>query len=511
MTAYVVPRGAGGLSVADLRSHLKSRLPDFMLPAGFVLLPALPLTPNGKVDRRALPAPELGQREEGEERVASRTPAEELLVDLWADLLGVDQVGIHDNFFALGGHSLLATRLVSRMREVFGIELPLRALFDSPTVAGLAERLAAGTGETLPPPLQVAPRNGELPLSFAQERLWFLDRLEPGGSAYNISAAVRLVGPLDVPAFAAALGEVVRRHETLRTGFREGQHEMAGWPVQVIAAWSPPELAVVDLSVLSGGPGGAREAAIRRLAGEEAGRPFDLAQGQPLRVALLRQSGSLHVLLLTVHHIAADGWSMEVLVRELPALYGAFCAGRRSPLPELPLQYADFAVWQRAWLSGATLEAQTAYWRQALAGAPILDLPTDRPRPAVRSSRGAGRKMALPPCLSADLRRFARGQGATPFMVLLAAFEILLGRLDGQEDLLVGSPIANRNHREIEGLIGFFVNTLVLRADLSGDPDFLTFLGRTREATLSAYAHQDLPFEKLVEELAPVRDGSRTP
>ncbi|HEV7517758.1 MAG TPA: amino acid adenylation domain-containing protein, partial [Thermoanaerobaculia bacterium] len=508
LTAYVVPRGAGGLSVADLRSHLKSRLPDFMLPAGFVLLPALPLTPNGKVDRRALPVPELGQREEGEERVASRTPAEELLVDLWADLLGVGQVGIHDNFFALGGHSLLATRVVSRVREVFGIELPLRALFDSPTVAGLAARLAAGTGETAPPPLLAAPREGELPLSFAQERLWFLDRLEPGGSAYNISAAVRLVGPLNVVAFVAALDEVVRRHEALRTGFREGQHEMAGRPVQVIEACRPIGLAVVDLSVLSGR---ALEAAILRLAGEEAGRPFDLAQGQPLRVALLRESGSLHVLLLTLHHIAADGWSMEVLVRELAALYGAFCAGRRSPLPELPIQYADFAVWQRAWLSGTVLEAQTAYWRQALAGAPTLDLPTDRPRPAVRSPRGAGRKMALSPGLSADLRRFARGQGATPFMALLAAFEILLGRLGGQEDLLVGSPIANRNHREIEGLIGFFVNTLVLRADLSGDPDFLTFLGRTREVTLAAYAHQDLPFDKLVLELAPVRDASRTP
>ncbi|HEV7514942.1 MAG TPA: amino acid adenylation domain-containing protein, partial [Thermoanaerobaculia bacterium] len=419
LTAYVVPRGAGGLSVADLRSHLQSRLPDFMLPAGFVLLPALPLTPNGKVDRRALPAPELGQREEEGERVASRTPAEELLADLWADLLGVGQVGIHDNFFALGGHSLLATRVVSRVREVFGVELPLRALFDFPTVAGLAERLAAGTGETLPPPLLAAPREGELPLSFAQERLWFLDQMALGGGVYNISAAVRLVGPLDVTAFAAAFGEVVRRHEALRTGFREGRHEMAGRPVQVVGAWSPPELAVIDLSVLAGEPGGAREAAVLRLAGEEAGRPFDLAQGRPVRAALLRQSGPLHVLLLTLHHIAADGWSMEILVAELAALYEAFCTGQPSPLPELPIQYADFAIWQRAWLSGTALESQMAYWRQALAGAPTLELPTDRPRPAVRSSRGAQRRMALSPGLSQDLRRLARGQGVTPFMLLL--------------------------------------------------------------------------------------------
>jgi amino acid adenylation domain-containing protein len=509
LVAYVVPRlpgGLSGLSAADLRSHLKARLPDFMLPSSFVLLPELPLTPNGKVDRRALPAPELRQGEE--ERVAPRTPAEELLVDLWAGLLGVEQVGIHENFFELGGHSLLATRVVSRVREVFGVEIPVRALFDSPTVAGLADLLAAllaaGTGETPPPPLQAVPRPAgdlELPLSFAQERLWFLDRLEPGGSAYNISAAVRLVGSLDVAAFGAALGEVVRRHEALRTGFQEG---VGGRPVQVIRGWSPVGLPVIDLSV----PSGARETAVRRLAVEEAGRPFDLALGRPVRAALLRLGGTErveHVLLLTLHHIAADGWSVGVLVRELAALYEAFL------LPELPIQYADFAVWQRAWLTGAVLDAQTVYWRQALGGAPTLELPTDRPRPAVRSSRGARRGLALSPGLSEELRRFARGQGATAFMALLTAFEILLGRMCSQEDVLVGSPIANRNHREIEGLIGFFVNTLVLRGDLSGDPDFPTLLGRTREVTLGAYAHQDLPFEKLVEELAPVRDGSRTP
>ncbi len=530
LVAYVVPHpgggsgGSGGITAADLRSYLKSRLPEFMVPSSFILLPELPLTPNGKVDRRALPEPVFGRREEGEEweaEMASRTPAEELLAELWSEILGVP-VGLDDNFFELGGHSLLVARVVARVREVFKVELPVRTLFDVPTVAGLAEWLTVGRGETLPPPLLPAMGGAERPLSFAQERLWFLDRLEPGGGLYNIGTAVRLVGRLDVAAFAAALGEIVRRHEALRTGFREGRQELAGQPVQVVEAWSPLGLPVVDLSALSGEPGGARETAVRRLALEEAARDFDLARGRPLRATLARlqansanpadaADGPEHVLLLTLHHIAADGGSVGIFVRELGALYEAFRAGRPSPLPELPIQYGDFAVWQRSWLSGAALAAQTAYWRQALGGGPTLELPTDRPRPAVRSPRGAHRGMALPPGLTEDLLRWARGQVATPFMVLLAAFEALLGRWSGQADVLVGTPIANRNHREIEGLIGFFVNTLVLRGDLSGDPAFRTLVARTREATLGAYAHQDLPFEKLVEELAPVRDGSRTP
>jgi amino acid adenylation domain-containing protein len=536
LVAYVVPRsggvsgsssggGSGGITAADLRSYLKSRLPEFMVPSSFLLLPELPLTPNGKVDRRALPEPVFGRREEGEEweaEVASRTPAEELLAELWSEILGVGPVGLDDNFFELGGHSLLVARVVARVREVFKVELPVRTLFDLPTVAGLAAWLSVGRGETLPPPLAplapMLPAGGgaERPLSFAQERLWFLDRLEPGGGLYNIGTAVRLVGRLDVVAFAAALGEIVRRHEALRTGFREGRRELAGRPAQVVEAWSPLGLPVVDLSALSGEPGGARATAVRRLALEEAARDFDLARGRPLRATLARlqadsAGGPQHVLLLTLHHIAADGGSVGIFVRELGVLYEAFRAGRPSPLPELPIQYGDFAVWQRSWLSGAALAAQTAYWRQALGGAPTLELPTDRPRPTVRSPRGAHREMALPPGLTENLLRWAREQVATPFMVLLAAFEALLGRWSGQEDVLVGTPIANRNHREIEGLIGFFVNTLVLRGDLSGDPAFRTLVARTREATLGAYAHQDLPFEKLVEELAPVRDGSRTP
>jgi acyl carrier protein len=485
LVALFVPCPGEEPTPAELREHLLRQLPSYMVPAAFTRIAALPLTPNGKLDRRVLKhlVPALSQmvgEASGSAYAAPRDPREELLAHLWAGLLGLDQVGIHDNFFALGGHSLLATRLVSRVREVFGVELPIRALFDTPTVAGLADLLAAllaaGAGDAPPPPLRALPRQGELPLSFAQERLWFLDRLAPGEGAYNISAAVRLTGPLDVAAFGAALGEVVRRHEALRTGFREG---VEGRPIQVIGAWRLPGLPVIDLSVLSGGSGEAREAAVLRLAREEAGRPFDLTSGRLVRVALLRLAnpGSEHVILLTLHHIAADGWSMGVLVSELAALYGAFRTGRPSPLPELPIQYADFAFWQRAWLSGLALEAQMAYWRRALAGAPTLALPTDRPRPAVRSSRGARRRVALPPGLSEDLQRLAHGNGATPFMVLLAGLEILLRRLSGQEDLLVGSPIANRTHREIEGLIGFFVNTLVLRADLAGDPDFLRFSG----------------------------------
>ncbi|HYH47367.1 MAG TPA: condensation domain-containing protein, partial [Thermoanaerobaculia bacterium] len=515
LVAYLVfAPEAQAPALAELRGRLAARLPDYMVPARFVALPALPLTSTGKVDRRALPAPEPGRREERGEAARGMSPAEQRLADLWAKLLGVERVEAHDDFFELGGHSLLATRLLSRVREAFGVEVPIRALFDAPTVAGLAAYLAVSGATSPPPPLRPVPRpetpETGLPLSFAQERLWFLDRLEPGGSVYNIPAAVRLAGPLGMAACGAALDEVMRRHEALRTGFREGPD---GQPVQVIEPWSPLGLPAVDLSALSGE---AREAEVRRLVREEAGRPFDLAAGRPLRAAVLRLDAAAaeHVLLLTVHHIAADGWSVGILVRELAALYGAFRAGRPAAaagLPELPVQYADFAAWQREWLSGAALETQMAHWRRALAGAATLELPTDRPRPAVRNPRGARREVALPPALAEDLRRLARGQGATPFMVLLAAFEIFLGRLSGQEDVLVGTPIANRTHHEIEGLIGFFVNTLVLRGDLSGDPDFVTLVRRTREVTLAAYAHQDLPFEKLVEELAPARDASRTP
>jgi amino acid adenylation domain-containing protein len=503
LTAFVAP---GAASPAALRLLVARRLPDYMVPSAVVALDILPLLPNGKVDRRALarlPATPAHQLE-GAGAAAPRTPVEELLAVLWCELLGAERVGIHDNFFALGGHSLLATQLASRVRDAFGVELPLQRIFEAPTVAELAAALPVLDGAPAPP-VRPAPRDGDLPLSFAQERLWFLDRFEPGNALYNMPAAVRLRGELDPAALTAAFGEIVRRHEVLRSGFAEAGRR----PVQRVFPWRSWSLPVTDLSAL---PEGTREAEALRLAGEEAARPFDLARPPLLRTALLRLGTGEHLLLVTLHHIVADGWSIGVLLRELAALYAAARAGTPPLLPKLAVQYADFAVWQREWLCGEALEAQLGYWRRALAGVPeILDLPLDRLRPAVQNHRGAHQPFGVPAALAAALRSLARREGLTPFMLLLAAFQALLSRISRQEDVVVGSPIANRNRLETENLIGFFVNTLALRLDLSGDPTSLELGRRAREATLGAYAHQDLPFEKLVEDLAPARDTSRTP
>ncbi|HEX2569781.1 MAG TPA: non-ribosomal peptide synthase/polyketide synthase [Polyangia bacterium] len=507
LVAYVVPQDAAATVVTDeLRSFLQGRLPEYMVPSVFVVLPALPLTPTGKLDRRALPAPEMTAAVRT--HVAPRTPAEELLADLWADVLRRPRVSVEDNFFELGGHSLLATQLVSRIRLAFRIELPVRALFEAPTVAALAQRIEGarqGSPGTEALPLGPVPRTGELPLSFAQQRLWFLDQFEPGNPFYNVPAAVRLTGRLDVPALARSLAEVVRRHEALRTHFelRDGE------PVQVIAPHVDLRLDPIDLTTL---PAERREARARELAREEALRPFDLGRGPLLRAALLGLGAEEHVLLITLHHIVSDGWSMTVLVRELGALYQAFSSGQPSPLPELPVQYADYAAWQRQWLQGEALERQLGYWKQHLGGRlPVLDLPTDHPRPPVQTYRGALHAFALSPALSQALGQLSRQHGVTLFMTLLGAFQTLLHRYTGQKDLIVGTPIAGRTRAEIEGLIGFFVNTLALRTELDGGLSFRELLARVREVTLGAYAHQDLPFEKLVEALAVERDMSRTP
>ncbi|HEY9420210.1 MAG TPA: amino acid adenylation domain-containing protein, partial [Thermoanaerobaculia bacterium] len=454
-------------------------------------------TPNGKIDRRVLAKIEPGRVGETEGFVAPRTATESRLAEIWSEVLGLEAVGVQDDFFDLGGHSLLATQLVSRVRETFGVELPLRRLFEVSTVESLALELE-GLGAAVASPLRPVDRSGDLPMSFAQERLWFLDQLEPGSPLYNLPVAARLAGRLDVEALASALGEIVRRHEALRTVFAEA----AGRPVQRIAPWPVIELPVTEASA------GEVEGLLR----EEARTPFDLGSGRLVRARLLRLAGDEHVLALTFHHIAADGWSIDVFLRELSALYTAFAAGRPSPLPELAVQYADFAVWQREWLQGEALESQLAYWRTALAGlSPALDLPTDRPRPATRGTRGAYLPVTVGGELAASLRTLAQDQEATPFMVLVAGLQTLLSRVSGQDDLAVGSVVANRNRLETEPLIGFFVNTLVLRGELAGDPGFRDLLRRTRSAALGAYAHQDVPFEKLVEELAPQRDPSRTP
>ncbi|AUX29427.1 MULTISPECIES: non-ribosomal peptide synthase/polyketide synthase [Sorangium] len=493
--------------IPSLRAHVQETLPAFMMPAAFVELGRLPLTPNGKVDRNALPAPELLRPEQEGGLVAPRTPVEELITGLFAEVLRRDRVSLSDDFFALGGHSLLATQLISRLRSSFAVELPVRALFEAPTALALAERVEAARrgGAPLPPPLKPGERGSELPLSFAQQRLWFLEQMQPDSALYNIPFAVRLEGPLDVAALERSFFEIVRRHEALRTTFpsRRGQ------PRQVIAGEPSFSLPICDLAAL---PVPEQEAEVRRRAEEDADRPFSLAEGPLLRAALLRLSERAHVLLVSLHHIVSDGWSMGVLVRELCSLYEAFSAGQPAALPELPLQVADHALWQRQWLSGDVLEAQLAYWKRQLGGAPpLLALPTDRPRPPLKSYRGAARPVALRPELCAALRALGRRHNVTLFMTLLAALKVLLSRYAGQEDIVVGTPIAGRNQVEIEGLIGFFVNTLALRTDLSGEPTFLELLARVREVTLEAYAHQELPFEKLVEELAPARDLGRSP
>jgi amino acid adenylation domain-containing protein len=508
LVAYVVVEQESRPAANDLRSFLKEKLPEHMVPALFVLLDTLPLTPNGKVDRRALPAPDRTRPELDKTFVAPRTPTEELLSEIWAQVLDIERVGIHDNFFDLGGHSLLATQVVSRIREAFQVELPLRRLFEVPTVAGLAESIevADRAGQNLvAPPILPVPRDGNLALSFAQQRLWFIEQLAPGNSAYHIPAAIRLRGPLNLAALEQCLNQIVQRHESLRTTFAM----VDGQPVQVIAPALTIELPVVDLRNL---PEAERETEVRRLVTEGAMRPFDLSQGPLVRVALLRLGDEEHVGLLTMHHIVSDGWSTGILIREIARLYVAFSSGGSLSLPELPIQYADFAHWQRQWLQGEVLETQLAYWKQQLAGAPpLLDLPTDRPRPDLQTFRGAHQSLMLPKTLTEGFKALGRQEGVTQFMTLLAAFKVLLYRYTSQDDLIVGTPIANRNRLETEGLIGCFVNALVLRTDLSGNPCFRDLLRRVREVCLGAYAHQDLPFDRLVEELRLKRDLNRNP
>ena len=508
LVAYVVAGQEPGPTTSELRTFLKEKLPEYMVPTVFVTLAALPLLPNGKIDRRALRAPDRSRPDLDEAFTAPRNATEELLVGIWAELLDVKGIGIHDNFFDLGGHSLLATQLVSRVRESFRVEIPLRRLFEAPTVAGLAYGIEAArtVGQNpLAPPIVPVPRDGDLALSFAQQRLWFFDQLEPGHTAYNIPAAVRLKGPLNLPALERSLNEIVKRHESLRTTFEE----LDGRPRQVIAPALTIALPVVDLRHL---PPIEREIEVRRLATAEAQRSFDLAKGPLIRGSVLRLTDREQVGLLTMHHIVSDGWSTGILVRELATLYVAFCAGGSSPLPELPIQYADFAQWQRQWLQGEILETQIAYWKERLAGAPAAtDLPLDRARPAMQTFRGAHRSAALSQAVREGIGILSRREGATEFMAYLAAFKILLARYTGSDDSIVGTPVANRNRLETEGLIGFFVNALVLRTDLSGDPSFREVLQRVRETCLGAYSHQDVPFDRLVEELHVTRDLSRNP
>ena len=514
LVGYVVGLEGNERAVAtELKGYLRERLPEYMVPQRWVVLEQVPLNANGKVDRKRLPEP-LATRALEQEAAAEWTPVEELVAGIWSEVLQRDVAGRDENFFELGGHSLLATQAVSRVRQVFGVEVALRRLFEQSTLRGFSQcieaALRAGAGSMIPTlqRLGAAEREswgGLLPLSFAQQRLWFLDQLEPGSATYSIPLAVRLKGQLHVAALEQTLSEIVRRHEVFRTRFIT----VDGEPRQEVLAAQYVTLPVTDLGELDEVE---REAAVRETVTLESGEPFDLASGPLLRAKLLRLSAEEHVVLLTIHHIVGDGWSMGVLIKEVAALYAAYSQGDESPLPELGVQYGDFAVWQRGWLQGEELEQQLAYWRRQLGGElPTLELPTDRPRPAMQSYRGANLGFRLSPEVSAGLKELSRREGATLFMTLLAAFQTLLHRYSGQDDIVVGSPVAGRNYAETEGLIGFLVNTLSLRTDMSGEPTFVELLKRVKEVCLGAYAHQDVPFEKLVEELQPERDLSHTP
>ncbi|HEV7667183.1 MAG TPA: amino acid adenylation domain-containing protein [Thermoanaerobaculia bacterium] len=432
---------------------------------------------------------------------------EQLLVEIWQQMLGLEPVGVHDSFFELGGHSLMATQLVSRVRDRCGVELPLAAFFDAPTISDLAPLLGvSGPTASTPATIPRAPRDRPLPLSFAQARLWFLYQLDPGGAGYNMPLGLRVAGPLEPAVLERAIEEIVRRHEILRTTFVVS----AGQPVQVIAPTSPLRPFTLPVVALEGVPGTLEET--KRLLRAQVRAPFDLERGPLWRLCLLRLAPQEHAVVLAMHHIVSDGWSMGVLVRELGALYDAFSRGEASPLPALPIQYADFAAWQRAELSGPALEERLAWWRDRLGGElPVLELPLDRPRPPFQRFRGAKLPVAFPTGLTERLRGLAHDRGATLFMVLLAGFETLLHRYTRQTDLVVGTPVAGRTRSEIEGLIGLFLNNLPLRANLSGDPSFIELLAQVRETTVGAYGHQDLPFERLVEELRVRRDLARSP
>jgi len=502
LVAYFV----GGAEAESLRSHLLERLPEYMVPAAYVRLEAFPLTPNGKLDRRALPAPDGdAYARRGHEAPVGETEA--ALAGIWAEVLGVERVGRWDDFFELGGHSLLAVRVVSRVRERLDVEVPLGELFRRPTLAEYARGAAAARGADLPR-IEPADRAAPLPLSFAQQRLWFLERMGGMGNAYHLPWRLRLRGALDAGALRRALERIVARHEALRTTFPL----VDGGPVQWIAPVDESRFHLLSRDLLSRDLGGRPEAEIQRVIAEAMAAPFDLERGPLIRGTLVRLGEDDHALLVTMHHIVSDGWSMGVLAGELSALYAAFRRGDVDPLPPLPVQYADYAAWQRRWMQGDVLREQAEHWRRTLAGAPeLLELPAGHPRPAHQDHAGASLEVELDEELASGLKALGRRRGTTLFMTLLAGWAVVLSRLSGQDDVVIGTPTANRGRGAIEGLIGFFVNTLALRLDLSGSPTVAELLGRVKERALEAQHHQDIPFEQVVELAQPARSLAHSP
>ncbi len=493
------------LDVTALYQALRSRLPVYLIPAAIVPLAVLPQLPNGKIDRNRLPVP--GSDAALLRYVAPRGELEEQLAAIWQDVLELRRVGAEDNFFELGGHSLLATQVVSRIRTTLNADVPLRSLFESPTVAGLARHVAdarARAPHVAEPPIDAVPRGQPLAVSFSQRRMWFVQQFEPAGTAYNMPFATRLKGTLDRKAFDRAMEFIVHRHEGFRTTFAVANGE----PVQVIAPPAPLHVVEFDLRHL---PKERRETEAKRIFREESMRPFNLASGPLFRFLIAQLEADDHAMLLLVHHAVGDQWSAGVIVRELAKLYSAFARGKPAPLAPLPIQYADFAVWQRRHLGGDALNEQLSYWREKLRGVAPLALPTDKPRPPRQTFHGSWVFESLPPATLATLKRMCAERGTTPFMALLACFKILLARYSAQKDIVVGCPVANRTRVATENLVGTLVNTLAMRTSLEGDPTFAEFLARVRETALGAFANQDLPFERLVEEVGAGRDASQSP
>ncbi|MEO7585213.1 MAG: amino acid adenylation domain-containing protein, partial [Ferruginibacter sp.] len=499
LTAYVVPDGY--FDRDEIQAYLQEKLPDYMVPSLLVELEELPLTANGKIDRKALPHPEADELLSGQ-YVAPRNETESRLAAIWQDVLEVEQVGMHDDFFELGGHSLLAVRLVSAIRKAFTVEMPIGDIFDYPTVALLAAQLPNQSGAAVLPPIEkVAPRPELIPLSFSQERLWFIDQLA-GSVQYHVPAVLRLQGKLDTEAFAAALKSTVNRHEVLRTVY----YQQDGHPYQTIKHSDNWQLTFVDRQSFINNEEGLKEYTQQLI-----NAPYNLSTDFMLRATLIRLAEDDHVLAITLHHIASDGWSRSILVNDFAAFYHAYEKGHPAKLPVLPVQYADYTLWQRNNLQGELLETKIDYWKQHLSGVSPLQLPTDFQRPAIQSTRGAITTFNIDKALAEELQTLSRQQGTTLFMTLLAAFKILLYRYSGQQDICVGTPIAGRQQQELEGLIGFFVNTLALRTALNGDDSFVELLQQVRTNTLAAYGHQEAPFEKVVEAVVKERDMSRSP
>nr|QEO74784.1 AMP-dependent synthetase and ligase [uncultured bacterium] len=506
LVAYIVPRPGQSPTGSELRQFMMQTLPAYMVPGAFVMLKTLPLTSNGKVDRRSLPAPDQVDHESREKYVAPRTSVEKEIAAICAEVLGLESVGVNDNLFDLGCRSLMATKIIARIREVLHVDLPLLKMFEASTAAGIANYIQTPGDVPLEslPPLGVAPRDEDLPLTFAQEQVWFLNHLAPEDVSYNVPRAARVRGPLSVALLEKVFTEIVRRHEILRTTFPS----VGGRPVQVVHPPQPVTIDVIDLRSL---PADAREAEAMRLVRKQAQQPFDLQRGPLLRLSLLRLDAEDHVLSLIEHHLVLDGWAQSVLLDEFLALYTAYASGDPSPLPELTRQFGDFAYWQRQWVQGDFIAEQLAYWKRQLADAPPVLSLTDRPRPPVQNFQGAQEVFDLPATLCAELRALSRREGVTLFMALLAAFKTLLYRYSHQSDICVGTGIANRRVREAEALLGMSVNIIVLRTDMSGNPTFEELLGRVRKTCLGGYAHQDAPFEKVVEVLNPERSMSYSP